>query len=174
MRYPVAAGKILGFGGCIVLNEQESYMNSPLFHESMEYFRRGKWNDGFSKFDEVQREYPTEPDLRSIRQEMDVRSRIDKYEQEDIKHRRLRKLRVYGIRFITVVGMLAVVLLAITTYYGWITNQLEKAQAELSRNLMQAELTIEFRNAQLMTAGKSVEALEKYSNIRQKIQNFQV
>ena len=156
-----------------MLNEQESYMNSPLFHEAMEHFRRGKWDEGFSKFGEVQKEYPTQSDLRSIRLEMEVRSSITEYEQVENKSNRMRKLSVYGIRTITVVCLLALVFLAITTYYGWISNQLEKAQVEFSRNIMQAELTMEFRNAQqLMMAGKSDEALQRYENIKAKNPEF--
>jgi tetratricopeptide (TPR) repeat protein len=154
-------------------NQAESYMRSPLFNEAMEYFRRGKWDEGFSKFDEVQKEYPTEPELRAIRQEMEVRARISNYEHDEIRRNRIRKVSVYGVRTVVVVGILAVLFLAVSTYYGWIKGQVENAQLEFSKSMMLAELTIEFRNAQqLMTAGKSDEALQKYASIQEKNPDF--
>jgi tetratricopeptide (TPR) repeat protein len=155
------------------LNESESYMNSSVFHEAMEYFRRGKWNEGFTKLGEVEKDHPMETDLRALRQEMEVRSRISEYEQEEIKHRRLHKLGVYSIRVSIVLVILAVVFIAISTYSGWIQGQIARAQSDFTQSMLQAELIMEFRNAQqLVTAGKSDEALLKFDGIKAKNPDF--
>jgi tetratricopeptide (TPR) repeat protein len=148
-------------------------MNSSVFHEAMEYFRRGKWIDGFSKLDEVVKEHPMESELRALRQEMEVRSRIDEYEKDDTKHHRVKLTRIYGLRILSVLVILAGMFFAIRTYSGWLQGQIAKAQADFSLSMMQAELTIEFRNAQqLLIAGKSDDALAKYESIKTKNPDF--
>src|SRR4030042_6526209 len=77
--------------------KSESFMDSPSFHEAMGHFRIGRWIEGFLKLADVEKKFPTEPGLRAIRQEMEVRSRISDYEVEENKHNRMRNLRKYGI-----------------------------------------------------------------------------
>jgi hypothetical protein len=46
----------------------------------MNFFRVGKWEEGFTKLGEVEGKFPMEPELRGIRQEMELRARISDYE----------------------------------------------------------------------------------------------
>ena len=145
----------------------ESFMDSPSFHEAMGHFRVGRWIEGFLKLADVEKNFPTEPDLRAIRQEMEVRSRISDYEVEENKHNRMRNLRKYSLRTVMTVAFLFIAFAAIYTYSGWIQGQLTKAQTSFSQNMQQAELTIELHNAQqLMIAGKPDEALSAYEAIQ--------
>ena len=153
--------------------EEETYLKSPLFQDAMDHFRVGKWAEGFTKLGEVEKNHPMEPDLRALRQEMEVRSRITEYEIEENKRQRVQQLRKYGARFFLALGLLVGVFFAISTYSGWIQGQIAIAQTELSVNMLQAELTVEFRNAQqLIIAGKSDEALAAYENIKTKNPGF--
>jgi len=155
------------------LNVNESYLKSPLFKEAMGNFQVGKWDEGFTKLGEVEKNYPTEPELRSLRQEMEVRSRINEYEVEENKHRKRHQLTKNGLRIFAVLAILLGGFFVISTYSGWIQGQIAKAQTDLSRNMLQAELAIEFRNAQqLIIAGKSDEALSVYDNIKAKNPDF--
>ncbi len=145
----------------------ESFIDSPSFHEAMGHFRVGRWIEGFLKLADVEKNFPTEPDLRAIRQEMEVRSRISDYEVEENKHNRMRNLRKYGLRTVMTAAFLFIAFAAIYTYSGWIQGQLTKAQTSFSQNMQQAELTIELHNAQqLMIAGKPDEALSAYEAIQ--------
>jgi tetratricopeptide (TPR) repeat protein len=154
-------------------NETGSYMESPLFQEAMGHFRIGKWGEGFSKLEEVERNFPIEPDLRTLRQEMEVRSRISEYEVEENKHNRTQNFIKYGLRLLLALVLIGGAYFAISTYSGWIQGQIAMAQSDLSQNMQQAELTIEFRNAQqLMVAGKSDEALTAYESIKAKNPDF--
>lgn len=149
--------------------ESESYLKSPLFQEAMDHFRVGKWNDGFTKLGEVEKNHPMEPDLRTLRQEMEVRSRISEYEIDENKQRNLQQLSKYSLRLLATVVILAGLFFAISTYSGWIQGQATKVQADFSQKMLEAELGIEFRNAQqLIIAGKSDEALTAYENIKVK------
>src|SRR4030066_88887 len=155
------------------LNETESYLKSPLFQEAMDHFRVGKWEEGFTKLGEVEKNYPMEPDLRTIRQEMDVRARITRYEMEENKQRKLHQLGKYSLRSFVTLVVLVVAFFTISTYSGWIQGQIVKAQSEVSENMLQAQLAVEHRNAQqLIIAGKSDEALIAYENIKAKNPEF--
>jgi len=59
------------------------------------------------------------------------------------------------------------------TYSGWIQGQIAKAQTDISENMLQAQLVLDFRNAQqLIVAGKSDEALVAFENIKSKNPEF--
>ncbi len=154
-------------------SESETYIKSPAFQEAMDHFRVGRWDAGFVKLIEVEKNFPMESDLRAIHQEMEVRSRVSQYELEENKKQHLQKIARYGIRIGGALIGLVVVILAISTYSGWIQSQIDKAQADFSQSMLQAELAIDFRNGQqLITAGKSDEALVVYESIKAKDPNF--
>jgi hypothetical protein len=155
------------------LNETELYMNSPLFKEAMGYFWIGKWNEGFEKLGEVEKKFPMEPELRTIRLEMEVRSHISDYEIEENRKKRRQNLLKNGVRLLLVLLVIFIVVGAISSYSGWIQKQIAQAQSSFNQNMELAELSIEFRNAQqLIIAGKSDEALTAYENIKAKDPNF--
>ncbi|OGN92717.1 MAG: hypothetical protein A2Z71_07980 [Chloroflexi bacterium RBG_13_50_21] len=151
------------------LIETEPYIKSTLFQDAMEHFQAGKWDEGFTKLGEVEKNYPMEPDLRTLRHEMELRSRINEYEVEENKLKFLHQVRKTSLRLLVTLVILVGAYFAISTYSGWIQTQIVQAQADLSQNMQQAELAIEFRNAQqLIMAGKSNEALTVYENIKAK------
>ena len=154
-------------------NVNETYLKFPPFHEAMSNFQVGKWEEGFAKLAEVEQTYPTEPEVRAIRQEMEVRSRINEYEVEENKHQKRQQTTKTGFRILAIFVIVIIGFLAISTYSGWIEGQITKAQTDLSKNLLQAQLAVEFRNAQqLIIAGKSDEALSAYENIKAKNPEF--
>ncbi len=154
-------------------SKSESFMNSPSFHEAMGHFRVGRWIEGFLKLADAEKNFPMEPDLRAIRQEMEVRSRISDYELEENRRNRMRSLRKISLRTVVAVAILLIAFAAIYTYSGWIQGQLTKAQSNISQNMQLAELTIELHNAQqLMIAGKPDEALIAYDAIKAKKPDF--
>ena len=143
-------------------NAAESYINSPLFPEAMGHFQVGKWDEGFSKLSELETTFPTEAELRALRQEMEVRARISEYEIEEKKHGKRSQIIRNGLKFLVVLVILLGGFLAISTYSGWIRGQIAQAQTDLSENLLQAQMAVEFRNGQqLIIAGKSDEALSE-------------
>jgi tetratricopeptide (TPR) repeat protein len=154
-------------------NVNVPYLKFPPFQEAMGNFQVGKWEEGFAKLAEVERNYPTEPEVRALRQEMEVRSRINEYEVEEDKRRKRQKATRTGFRVFAIIVIAIIGFLAITTYSGWIEGQITRAQSDITKNLLQAELVVEFRNAQqLIIAGKSDEALTVYENIKTKNPDF--
>jgi tetratricopeptide (TPR) repeat protein len=154
-------------------SESGSYVETPLFKEAMGYFWVGKWSEGFSKLAEVEKNYPMESELRSLRQMMEVRSRISEYEIEENRRQRAQKLTRNLLRILLVGVIIVAVVVGITTYSGWIQAQITSAQSEFTQNMQQAQLTIEFRNAQqLVIAGKSDDALAAFDRIKAIDPNF--
>ena len=149
------------------MNESGSYIESPSFKEAMGYFWVGKWSEGFLKLAEVEKKFPMESELRTLRQMMEVRSRISEYEADENRRRKMQNLTKKTVRMLFALVLIIAVVYGVSTYSGWIQKQINSAQAELSQNMQQAELTLQFRNAQqLIIAGKSDEALAAYVQIK--------
>ncbi len=139
----------------------------------MDCFRLGKWEEGFSKLAEVEKAFPMESELRAIRQEMEVRARISEYELEENKQQKTQKLLKYSLRLVITLIVIIGGVYILLTYSGWIQGQIAKAQTDISENMLQAQLVLDFRNAQqLIVAGKSDEALVAFENIRSKNPDF--
>jgi tetratricopeptide (TPR) repeat protein len=154
-------------------NVNESYLNFPPFQEAMGNFQVGKWEEGFAKLAEVEHTFPTEPEIRALRQEMEVRSRINAYEDEESKHNKRQQLTKTILRVLAIFVIAIVGFLAIKTYSGWIQEQATKTQSDITKNWLQLQLAAEFKNAnQLIIAGKSDEALSAFENIRAKNPEF--
>jgi len=154
-------------------NETGSYMESPAFNEAMAYFRVGRWEEGFSKLDEVEKNFPTSPDLRALRQEMGIRSRISVYEVEENKQKKRHNLVKYGLGLLMSLLLIGSTIFGIMTYSGWIREQWAKTQASIAQSWQQAQLGVEFHNAQqLLIAGKSDEALTAFEMIKTKNPDF--
>jgi tetratricopeptide (TPR) repeat protein len=163
----------LDVGGKMSPNESGSYVESSLFKEAMGYFWVGKWSEGFVKLAEVEKNFPMESDIRSLRQMMEVRSRISDYEVEENKRRKIHNLTQSAKRILILLVIAVIVIVGISTYSGWIQGQIATARADISQNMQQAQLTLDFRNAQqLIIAGKSDEALAAYERIKEVDPNF--
>ncbi len=148
-------------------SETGSYVDTPLFKEAMGYFWVGKWSEGFVKLAEVEKNFPMESELRALRQMMEVRSRVSEYEVEENRRQRAQNLTRNIIRILVAGVFIIAAVLGISTYSGWIQQQIATAQTEFTQNMQQAQLTIEFRNAQqLIIAGKSDDALAAFDRIK--------
>ena len=154
-------------------NETGSYMESDAFHEAMGYFRVGKWGEGFSKLDEVESKFPSSPDLRAVRQEMEIRSRISEYELEENKQKKRQNLIKYGLWIFVALLLISGSVFGIYTYSGSIREQWARTQANIEQNWQQAQLGVEFHNAQqLLSAGNSDEAVKAFELIKAKNPDF--
>jgi tetratricopeptide (TPR) repeat protein len=153
--------------------ETGSYMDSPAFQEAMGHFRIGRWEEGLLKLNEVEKKFPMATDLRSIRQEMEVRARISEYEVEENKHNRRKNLGKFATKLVLSLLVIIVVGFAISTYSKWIQGQWAKTQSDITESWQQVQLGVEYRNAQqLLSAGKSEEALAAFQAIEEQNPNY--
>ncbi len=61
----------------MAVNQAESYLDNPQFRQAMESLQKGEWESGLSQIEILMQAFPLEPDLRSLRQEMILRSKVD-------------------------------------------------------------------------------------------------
>ena len=102
-----------------------------------------------------------------------MRARINEYETLENKHRKNQHLTKNGIRIAVILVLLFVGIYAVSTYSGWIQGQLSKTQSDFTQTMQQAQMAIDFTNAQkLIIAGKSDEALSVFNNIKTKDPEF--
>jgi tetratricopeptide (TPR) repeat protein len=154
-------------------NEIVTYMDSPSFHEAMGHFQVGRWEEGFLKLGEVEKDFPLEANLRALHQEIEVRSHISGYEIEENKHLKRHNLVKYGLQLLMVLLIISGAIYGALTYSGWIRGEWAKTQASIAQSWKQAQLGIEFHNAQqLMIAGKPEEALSAYDAIKSQNPDF--
>jgi hypothetical protein len=91
----------------------ESYLAHPLYQAAMQDMQNGEWEAGLQKIDTLIQSFPLEQELRALRQEMQVRSRIDQDEREDNSERLYRRYWKFSIRFGILVAVVAVGFVAI-------------------------------------------------------------
>ncbi len=144
----------------MVANVNETYANYPPYQQAMTNLQAGKWEEGLAGLAEVEKKYPLDIELRSLRQEMAVRARIDDYEIDERKAQQRSKIRRIAIRVLLVLLVVVLAIVAIATYSGWLQQQWNSAQQSLDSQVRQTELAVKFLNAQqLLQAGQTGEAL---------------
>jgi hypothetical protein len=67
----------------MTVNSEVDYHESSLFREALRNFQLGNWAEGFNHLRELEESYPLEREIRALRQEMQIRARIDQDERED-------------------------------------------------------------------------------------------
>jgi len=143
------------------------FFNDPALQESLTAFQEERWSDGLSKLDALMEKYPFEHELRQLRQEMVVKSRIDEYEVEELEiEKRKRSQRLFA-RAGGVVLFILIVVLGFTTYSSVIRRQFANAQQVVQQEYTRIELSIKLRNAQnLIEAGRPEEAIVLLEEIK--------
>lgn len=150
----------------MTVGQPESYLDHPLFRQAMASLQQGKWEAGLEQFEQLSRAFPLESELRSLRQEMLLRARIDQDEREDNALIRRRRAKNLAVRLVTL-GVLAVLaFFVVTSYSRWINAQVAAARQTLEYQVLSLELAVKFRDAQdYLRAGQTDNALALLNQI---------
>jgi tetratricopeptide (TPR) repeat protein len=144
----------------------QSYHQDPLFHEALRLFQSGAWESGQAVLARLQEKFPLESDLRRLRQEMLLRSRIDIDEQEDRVRTMRRRILTLAVRLAILAAVVLGGLVAFRLYANWIQESWAVASENLSRELAKVELAARFRDAQeLLRSGRTDAALALLNQI---------
>jgi tetratricopeptide (TPR) repeat protein len=137
----------------------ESYFQHPLYGLAMHHFQEGNWRAGLKEVERLIQLYPLEQELRSLRQEINFKERLDNFEIGDRAvegRRRIRKL-VLRMGAATVIAIAAYI--ALSTYSEWMGQQVIAARARVEREIQFATVTAMQRDVEaLMYAGRLAEA----------------
>ncbi|HSQ17055.1 MAG TPA: LysM peptidoglycan-binding domain-containing protein [Anaerolineales bacterium] len=142
-------------------NLTDTYTNFPAFRQALQDLQAGNWQEGLTGLAEVEKAYPLDTDLRALRQEMQVRARVDDYEIEEIKADKKRRLHLLLTRGGLVALTILLMITAVFVYSDWLGQQWNSAQQAFNSQVHQTELAVQFLNAnQLLKAGQTDQALQ--------------
>jgi tetratricopeptide (TPR) repeat protein len=147
-------------------NQAESYLDHPMFNQAMGSMQKGDWESGISQIETLMQSYPLEPELRSLRQEMMLRSKVDTDERSDKSQARKARFRDLTIRF-AIIGILIVLAIFVArTYSVWFQDQVALAAQEVEYQLVKADLQFKMRDAQdYLNAGRAEQAITSLDDI---------
>ena len=151
----------------------ESYMAHSLYHQAMQDMQKGEWEAGLKKLDDLMQVFPLEQELRALRQEMLVRSRIDQDEREDRSERIYRRYWKFSIRFAIMVALLAAGIFVFRLYSNRIQEQYTLTRQALDTEIRGVTQAAKFRDAQdYLRAGQTDAALTLLNEIAAEDPNF--
>ncbi len=150
----------------MIANPTESHLTDPDFQAVMLQFQNGSWEAGLRKLDEMVEKYPLNHQLRTLRQEMRMRARIDADEIDDHRQANRRKARRIMIRLGVVTAALVLLLSGVIAYSSWIQNQWSTARARIQSEVQMVEMAVTFRDGQdLLQVGRYTEALALFDQV---------
>ena len=145
---------------------QDFYFNHPLFYEAMGHFQVGAWETGLTQLDELRNHFPLDDALRSLRQEMQLKSKIDEYEISETKIARKQLIKNLAIRTVIAITVVGLMIWGGLSYSTWIQQQWDVARQRVQSEALAIDLSIQFRNAQnLLLAGRPTEAKAIFEEI---------
>jgi tetratricopeptide (TPR) repeat protein len=150
----------------MTVGQPESYLEHPLFRQAMASLQKGEWEAGLKQFEKLSQAFPLESELRSLRQEMLLRARIDQDEREDNALIRRRRAKNIAIRLVTLGALAVLAFFVVTSYSRWINAQVASARQTLEYQVLTLELAVKFRDAQdYLRGGQTDNALAKLNEI---------
>jgi tetratricopeptide (TPR) repeat protein len=148
-------------------SDTQDYARSVQFREAMENFQFGEWQKGLVQLNELMEKYPFDLELRTLNQEMQLRSRIDSEEVKENQRVTTQKVTYWGIRLLIGLFVVLVVVFGFQTYAGWVQAQWQTVQNRLAEEAFTLELSAKFRNGQsLYQAGYYNDALTLFQEIK--------
>lgn len=155
-------------------NEQiESYLSDPLMLSAMQNFQKGAWQAGLDELDKLVKKYPLNQPLRTLRQEMKIRSTIDVDEQLDHRSALLRKFRQWGMRLVILTVLVAGIIWGAIVYSARIQAQLQIARNRVQAEIQTVELAVKFRDGQdLLQVGRIAEAQVLFDEVAKSDPNY--
>ncbi len=143
-----------------------SYLQDPLFEESMLLFQAGSWTNGLDQLHQLQTRYPDESELITLYDEMTVRSQVDLLEREDNRKNTYRSILKISILVCVLAAVSVFGWWSVNKYAVYVQNQIETMRIAAEANAQELETYARFRDAQnLLLADRPGDALLKFHEI---------
>ena len=144
----------------MTVNQAESYLDHPMFRTAMASMQKGDWESGINQIEKVMQSYPLEPELRSLRQEMIIRAKVDSDEKADRSITRKRRFRNLAMRGSVIAILVILAIFVAQTYSNWFTQQVANAQQEVEYQFVRLDLDVKMRDAKdYIRAGQAEPAM---------------
>jgi tetratricopeptide (TPR) repeat protein len=137
----------------------ETYFQHPLYGIAMQHFQEGNWRAGLKEVESLIQLFPVEQELRSLRHEFNFKARLDHLEIGDRAAEGRLRIRRLVLR-LGAAGVIAITAyLALSTYSGWMRQQVTVARERVEREIQVATISALERDVEaLMVAGRLAEA----------------
>jgi tetratricopeptide (TPR) repeat protein len=132
----------------MTVNQAESYLDHPMFRKAMQNMQNGDWESGLGEIENLMQSYPLEPELRSLRQEMILRARVDVDERKDVSQARKVRFRSLFIRISVIVILVILAVFVVRTYSIWFQDQVQLTRQAVEYQLVVLDLDVKMRDAQ--------------------------
>jgi tetratricopeptide (TPR) repeat protein len=153
--------------------QTKQYSTDPLYIEAQYSFQRGEWQVGLEHLNRLMASFPGILDLQDLRDEMELRAKIDVISSQEKKRSVWRKTAIIGGRLLLVVLVLGFAFWGAYSYFDWMKTQLASARYSVGTEIHALELTAKFRNAQnLLAAGRHAEASALFAEIAVEAPDF--
>jgi tetratricopeptide (TPR) repeat protein len=142
------------------VNYAEPHLDDPQFKSALNFLQKGDWENGLVQLDQLILQYPLDHKLRSLRQEMHMRAKLDRDEDQDQTIARRRRFTRLASRFWILILVLLLVVTGYSTGSKFITEKVDAAKAILADEIQLLDQSTKFRDAQaLLRANRPNEAL---------------
>jgi tetratricopeptide (TPR) repeat protein len=143
-----------------------SFYENEDFRLAMHDCQVGNWLEGIEKLRGLEQRYPLEQELKSIRQGMEIRARVDNYEATDKKRDRFSILLSWVSRLVVLLLAAVFVYFGVQTYASNIQEQFNSTRQQVESQVSTLEMVTKFRNAQnLLQADRPIEARVLFEEI---------
>ncbi len=146
--------------------EIASYDQDPQFNRTLTAFQGADWESGLKQLEELIQKYPLAHDLHTLRQEMQLRARIDADEITENQMLRREQFLRLGLRAAMAIAIVSLMFFGVRQYSRFLTGQLDRTRSAVQSEIAAIELSVKFRNGQnLLQAGRAEEALVLFEEI---------
>ncbi len=141
------------------LDAAQARLKDQLYQSALQHFQLGEWDAGLADVARLVERFPLDHSLRAFSQEVQLRAKVDRDEQED-RRRRLRQRLVRGTtRLLAVVLVAGLAYWGANTYSAWAREQADVLIENLEQQRQVLDLAAKFTNAQaLLRSGRPEEA----------------
>jgi len=147
-------------------NIADSYENLPLFRETQREFQQGNWASGLAHLQELEEAYPLEPELRTWRQEMVLRAKMDEVEVEEAGRQKRNFYKNLALRLAGVFLVIVLVVFGLQAFSRTIQSQWKSTVSQMQEESNTLVLAAQFRNGQnLLLANRPEEALASFQEV---------
>lgn len=137
----------------------EPYFQHPLYPVAAKHLQQGEWKAGLMVVDRLIKLFPSEQELRSLRNEFLFKESLDGAEVGERAIEGRQKLRRALVGIATLSVALGVAYLGLRTYSGWIGQQFNSASAQVQQHILNTRLAAKQADAEaLIQVGRLDEA----------------
>ncbi|OGO18763.1 MAG: hypothetical protein A2Z14_06320 [Chloroflexi bacterium RBG_16_48_8] len=132
------------------VNYAEPHSNDPLYQSALNFLQIGDWENGILQLDQLILQYPLDHKLRTLRQEMHLRARMDRDEEQDQSVERRKRLTKLATRLCAVVLILILFFTGYRSIANFVQERIETTREALSREFLLIEQSAKMRDAEAL------------------------